>query len=173
MRNTCETCLVRWMAPWFESSGLYRYRNRKRIFTLRYRWWSRSSRCWTTSIQGWLNCTREQFRYGYSRSERFSSSVRKSSEQNTGNEFDVFRKANPVAGGAATAAAGTTTSANTTSGNDGDNPNRITYDEFAILVRRIDRMEYSIGNIVSRVKISNRARLTKVTFSKLFRLMVS
>jgi len=34
-----------------------------------------------------------------------------------------------------------------------DNVNRITYDEFAILVRRIDRMEYSIGNIVSRVKI--------------------
>jgi hypothetical protein len=33
-----------------------------------------------------------------------------------------------------------------------DNVNRITYDEFAILVRRIDRMEYSIGNIVSRVK---------------------
>jgi hypothetical protein len=39
-----------------------------------------------------------------------------------------------------------------TGGNDTDNANRITYDEFAILVRRIDRMEYSIGNIVSRVK---------------------
>ena len=39
-----------------------------------------------------------------------------------------------------------------TGGNDNDNANRITYDEFAILVRRIDRMEYSIGNIVSRVK---------------------
>ena len=36
-------------------------------------------------------------------------------------------------------------------GNDGDAANRVTYDEFAILVRRIDRMEYSIGNIVSRV----------------------
>ena len=32
------------------------------------------------------------------------------------------------------------------------NTNRITYDEFAVLVRRIDRMEYSIGNIVSRVR---------------------
>jgi hypothetical protein len=40
----------------------------------------------------------------------------------------------------------------TTSGNNTDNANRITYDEFSILVRRIDRMEYSIGNIVSRVK---------------------
>jgi hypothetical protein len=38
-------------------------------------------------------------------------------------------------------------------GNDNDTHNRITYDEFAILVRRIDRMEYSIGNIVSRVRI--------------------
>lgn len=35
--------------------------------------------------------------------------------------------------------------------NDAENANRVTYDEFAILVRRIDRMEYSIGNIVSRV----------------------
>jgi polycystin 2 len=40
---------------------------------------------------------------------------------------------------------------NGNSGNDTDNFNRITYDEFAILVRRIDRMEYSIGNIVSRI----------------------
>ena len=53
------------------------------------------------------------------------------------------------------AAAASGSSASTTNGanggNDGDNANRITYDEFAILVRRIDRMEYSIGNIVSRV----------------------
>ena len=54
---------------------------------------------------------------------------------------EIFRKATaavvPAAGG---------------TGGDGDNANRITYDEFAILVRRIDRMEYSIGNIVSRVR---------------------
>jgi hypothetical protein len=55
--------------------------------------------------------------------------------------------ANTTANAAATAAA-----VPTTSGNNTDNANRITYDEFAILVRRIDRMEYSIGNIVSRVK---------------------
>ncbi|CAF1030105.1 unnamed protein product, partial [Adineta ricciae] len=88
------------------------------------------------------------------------------------------QKANPVAGGAAAAAAAgttTTTGANTTNGNDGDNPNRITYDEFAILVRRIDRMEYSIGNIVSRIdgvltkletlekgKMKRREALTKI-----------
>jgi polycystin 2 len=38
-------------------------------------------------------------------------------------------------------------------GTEVDNSNRVTYDEFAILVRRIDRMEYSIGNIVSRVRL--------------------
>jgi len=48
-------------------------------------------------------------------------------------------------------AAATTTSSGATGGNENDPANRITYDEFAILVRRIDRMEYSIGNIVSRV----------------------
>lgn len=53
--------------------------------------------------------------------------------------FDDFRKTTaPVSTAPAT-------------GGEGDNANRITYDEFAILVRRIDRMEYSIGNIVSRV----------------------
>ncbi|CAF1031844.1 unnamed protein product [Adineta ricciae] len=87
------------------------------------------------------------------------------------------QKPNPVAGGGAAAAAtaATTTSANTTNDNDGDNPNRITYDEFAILVRRIDRMEYSIGNIVSRIdgvltkletlekgKMKRREALTKI-----------
>ncbi|CAF2744244.1 unnamed protein product [Rotaria sp. Silwood2] len=59
--------------------------------------------------------------------------------------------------------------------NETDNANRITYDEFAILVRRIDRMEYSIGNIVSRIdnvltklellekgKIKRREALTKI-----------
>lgn len=35
------------------------------------------------------------------------------------------------------------------------------YDEFVILVRRIDRMEYAIGNIVSRVKL-----LVKILFRK-------
>ncbi|CAF4656456.1 unnamed protein product [Rotaria sp. Silwood1] len=35
--------------------------------------------------------------------------------------------------------------------NETDNENHITYDEFSILVRRIDRMEYSIGSIVSRI----------------------
>ncbi|CAF0799310.1 unnamed protein product [Didymodactylos carnosus] len=29
--------------------------------------------------------------------------------------------------------------------------NRISYDEFAVLLRRVDRMEYSIGNIVSKI----------------------
>lgn len=43
-----------------------------------------------------------------------------------------------------------------TTGNETENANRITYDEFAILVRRIDRMEYSIGNIVSRVNKNKR-----------------
>ncbi|CAF4046340.1 unnamed protein product [Rotaria magnacalcarata] len=56
-----------------------------------------------------------------------------------------------------------------------DNGNRVTYDEFAILVRRIDRMEYSIGNIVSRIddvltklevleksKIKRREALTRI-----------
>lgn len=42
--------------------------------------------------------------------------------------------------------------------NDADNANRVTYDEFAILVRRIDRMEYSIGNIVSRVSDEEQRR---------------
>ena len=37
--------------------------------------------------------------------------------------------------------------------NEDEKANRVSYDEFAILARRIDRMEYSIGNIVSRVKI--------------------
>ncbi len=46
---------------------------------------------------------------------------------------------------------GATTTNGATGGHDADNANRVTYDEFAILVRRIDRMEYSIGNIVSRV----------------------
>jgi len=59
--------------------------------------------------------------------------------------------------------------------NDAENANRVTYDEFAILVRRIDRMEYSIGNIVSRIdsvltkletlekgKIKRREALTKI-----------
>ncbi|CAF4587465.1 unnamed protein product [Rotaria sp. Silwood1] len=35
--------------------------------------------------------------------------------------------------------------------NENIDANRITYDEFAIVVRRIDRMEYSIGNIVSKI----------------------
>lgn len=48
-------------------------------------------------------------------------------------------------------AASATASSGATGGNDSDPANRITYDEFAILVRRIDRMEYSIGNIVSRI----------------------
>lgn len=38
------------------------------------------------------------------------------------------------------------------SGNESGNGNRISYDEFGTLVRRIDRMEYSIGNVVSRVR---------------------
>ncbi|UJR37362.1 hypothetical protein I4U23_030070 [Adineta vaga] len=32
-----------------------------------------------------------------------------------------------------------------------DNLNHITFDEFKILIRRMDRMEYSVGNIVSRI----------------------
>ncbi|CAF0734186.1 unnamed protein product [Rotaria sordida] len=36
-------------------------------------------------------------------------------------------------------------------GNENNDANRITYDEFAIVVRRIDRMEYSIGTIVARI----------------------
>ncbi|CAF1290241.1 unnamed protein product [Rotaria sordida] len=36
--------------------------------------------------------------------------------------------------------------------NETDNVNRITYDEFAVLVRRIDRMESSIGSIVSKIE---------------------
>jgi hypothetical protein len=33
-----------------------------------------------------------------------------------------------------------------------ENANGITYDEFSVVIRRVDRMEHSIGNIVSRVK---------------------
>ncbi|CAF1212831.1 unnamed protein product, partial [Rotaria sordida] len=36
--------------------------------------------------------------------------------------------------------------------NETDNVNRITYDEFGVLVRRIDRMESSIGSIVSKIE---------------------
>ncbi|CAF4480352.1 unnamed protein product [Rotaria socialis] len=60
-------------------------------------------------------------------------------------------------------------------GNEGDNENRIAYDKFVMLVHRIDRMEYSIGNIVSRIdnvlnkletiekgKMKRREALTKI-----------
>ncbi len=40
-------------------------------------------------------------------------------------------------------------------GNGNGQANRITFDEFAILTRRMDRMEYSVGNIVSRVLFLN------------------
>ncbi|CAF1059968.1 unnamed protein product [Rotaria magnacalcarata] len=36
-------------------------------------------------------------------------------------------------------------------GNEGDSENRIAHDKFVMLVRRTGRMEYSIGNIVSRI----------------------
>ena len=32
-----------------------------------------------------------------------------------------------------------------------EDANYISYDEFAVVVRRMDRMEYSIGNVVARV----------------------
>lgn len=41
--------------------------------------------------------------------------------------------------------------ANASGQNAKDNENHITFDEFRILTRRMDRMEYSVGNIVSRV----------------------
>ncbi|UJR08879.1 hypothetical protein I4U23_013134 [Adineta vaga] len=84
------------------------------------------------------------------------------------NESQVAQKVNPVTGAGVSATGGN-------GGNEGDNINRITYDEFAILVRRIDRMEYSIGNIVSRIdgvltkletlekgKMKRREALTKI-----------
>jgi len=40
-------------------------------------------------------------------------------------------------------------------GNGNGQANRITFDEFATLTRRMDRMEYSVGNIVSRVLFLN------------------
>ena len=40
----------------------------------------------------------------------------------------------------------------TTTGNDQNTGNRITHDELAIIVRRIDRMEVFVGKIVSRVR---------------------
>ncbi|CAF3934368.1 unnamed protein product [Adineta steineri] len=81
---------------------------------------------------------------------------------------------NPKANGASASPPPTTTGGGGGSG-ETDHANRITYDEFAILVRRIDRMEYSIGNIVSRIdgvltkletlekgKMKRREALTKI-----------
>ncbi|CAF1188330.1 unnamed protein product [Adineta steineri] len=82
---------------------------------------------------------------------------------------------NPKANGASASPPPTTTIGGGGASGDTDHANRITYDEFAILVRRIDRMEYSIGNIVSRIdgvltkletlekgKMKRREALTKI-----------
>lgn len=66
-------------------------------------------------------------------------------------DFCVCCKFRKISVGPVAAATAVTAGKPGVSGNENDNANRITYDEFAILVRRIDRMEYSIGNIVSRV----------------------